>query len=413
MELLLDYPPPVESQTKNIYTDPFFDLDPHVPKLRIDQAPNTEKWAFIPLYAVDNNGKMRMWQVGFDGINIIRRHGRTDTGNFQIETKNVKLNQSGRDLKEQSLLEVRQMYNDKFTGDGYRPADFRHDIDIQPELAQIYPNSPIRKWPVAAMAKLDGERMRVLPRDRGFIKVSRANRPLDHVTHIDPQIKLLMSFLPLGTILDGEMYKIGVPLQQIHSIISKIGHPQIVEMKYHIFDIYLPDTPFQIRYNHLITAFSKYYSSSPDNDATDNVRLVVARLMNNVEELDKFHKEVVDQGYEGLIIHKIGQGAETFYKPGKTINMLKYKTYHTEEGTVTGVEECEGSEAGTAKFLMKADNGATFRVRPAGPFEDRRRWLNNPKEVIGRRYTYKYRNKPYGVPTEVTGVSFRDDTWGV
>lgn len=414
MELFSDIKTSVPQSIPTTYNDPFFDLDPNVPKIRVQDTPTTKMWAFVPLYKIDNTGAMRMWQIGFDGTNIRRRTGHLGTGNLlSKKPKPIVLNKSGRNLEQQALLNIRQYYNKKFTNGAFRPADYIHDIDIQPETAQIYPTHPIRFWPVAAMAKLDGERMRVLPRDNGYIKVTRSNHSMAHVTHIDPQLKILMSFLPPNTIIDGEMWKPGMKLQEIHSILSKVGHPDIVTLNYYIFDIYLPDTPYQVRYNNLVEAFKNYYESTVNSGLSDQVLLIVSQLVNNKEELDRLHKKFVDADYEGTIIHKVGTGSDTYYKPGKSTNMLKYKDYATEEGTIIGVLPCEGEEADLAKFIMKTDDGNTFKVRPAGEFGNRRRWLLNPNEVIGRRYTYSYRKKPYGIPTEVTGVGFREGQFGV
>jgi len=399
-------------QTFN-YTDPFFDLDSQVPKLRIDETPETPKWALEPMYVHDVDGNIRLWQVGFDGESLIIRHGQTKTGNFVIAKHKVDINNSGRDLVSQAVLEARSRYHDKYMGDFYRPADHLPSEDIKPELANDYTPKKIKSWPVACMAKLDGMRMRVKVGDNGqMVKTSRENRDLGHITHLDEQFIEVFKFLPTGCFIEGELYNIKYSRNQLMSILTtrkKGVHPLLKTVNYFIFDIYLPNVPYQDRYEVLRKAFDEYYKNGWMKREEGYVAMISSNLVWSDSEIEEFRIYYVSQGYEGLILHKVGVGLETFYRQNRSSNMLKYKEFQDAEGLIVDVYEGKGTEEGLVMFKLKNDEDVVFGVRPRGGFDNREYWFKHPEEVLGRKYTYRYIGKTdYNVPNHAVGVGFRD-----
>jgi O6-methylguanine-DNA--protein-cysteine methyltransferase len=89
---------------------------------------------------------------------------------------------------------------------------------------------------------------------------------------------------------------------------------------------------------------------------------------------------------------------------------MKSKDFMDKEVTVVNVVESEGKEAELAKFIVRDEFDNTFPVRPAGTFEQRRVWMQNPNLVIGKRYTIKYFSiyPDTNKPRFPTGVAFRD-----
>ena len=393
----------------NSYNDEFFDLDQTVSKIRVDQEPKSVKWAIIPLYNTDQHGNQRLWQVGFDGKDIIVRHGLVKTGNFVISKSAVVVNQSGRTIDIQALLEGRSRYNDKYVSDIYRPAGETSN-EVQPSLAQSYPKTKIKIFPVAVQAKLNGERFRVFQNSSGVLKkLSRNNRSYDHVTHVDNECKILFRYFPGGTMIDGEMYSSDLPLNQIHSILSKVGHPRQNVLVYNVFDIYVPNMSFHERYKILLFSFNELFKM-PAPPQGDKVALVGVVPAYSNEQLTQFRDKYISQGFEGIVIRRLGDKEDSFYKPGRTINLLKYKAFEDEEGTVVGVYESEGTESGLACFNMKDKNGVDFKLRPAGEFDKRAKWFKNPAKVIGRKYTFKHSGRSeYNVVQQPVGVGFRDE----
>lgn len=394
-----------------IYNDEFFDLNPRIVKYRIDQTPKESAWAFEPLYAKDLNGNIRLWQVGFDGEKLLMRSGLIRTGNYVQSTSPVVEKVSTRDLQAQALQQARTRYNDKYVEDIYRPAGEQSSNKfMQPALADKYPKTKIKNFPVAFQVKFNGQRMRVylLP-DGNLKKMTRNNRSMDYIKHVDNNLKFLFRFLPTGTMIDGEMYKHGMPLNDIESFIKDENHPRQSEIPFHIFDIYVEGMPYQERYNLLLFAFQELYKQ-PENPQGDKVAMVVSYPAYSDAELTKYRDMYYEQKYEGLIIRRLGVGKDSLYKPDRTVNLLKYKVFEDEEGIITDVYASKGTEDGLALFKIKDKNGGEFGLRPCGKFEERAKWLANPKLVLGRQYKFRHSGRSiYGIPQQSTGLGFRDE----
>ena len=72
------------------------------------------------------------------------------------------------------------------------------------------------------------------------------------------------------------------------------------------------------------------------------------------------------------------------------------------------VESAKGKETGAAMLIVRDDFGIEIPIR-FGTMEERREWMDNPKLVLGKKFTFKYsRRSPDNVPIEPGGVAFRD-----
>jgi hypothetical protein len=256
--------------------------------IRIDQDPTKEKWQLETLYKDDHRGVTRMWEIMFDGKNkLVITYGTVEGEKTTVMTE-VKLNTTGRDMKQQAILEARSRYNEKFRTDGYRPSGDETPMNKEPmlaykwvshekmedalsllfrlkktagrgkrklsekkmgELRKLPPpteqdliNAELhrtktgewkidQKWstvdyfPVAVQAKIDGIRLLCSLTGTKVRCLTRENSEYQHLRHIIDDLQLFFSYFPRGTILDGELYIEGEQFNSIASITRRQTQP--------------------------------------------------------------------------------------------------------------------------------------------------------------------------------------------
>lgn len=458
-----------------------------VKEITVD-AESTEdgsSWNMVPLYKENKLGKTLMWQVGFDGIeNLIMTFGHVP-GDVRTTITKVELNNSGRTLQEQALLEAKKRYIDKYREDNYRPIGSKIETTFKGMKGKVYiPNKTKLVFPVYVQRKLDGIRMLCSlsnNTNNEVVMKSYAGLLYTHIKHIPQQLQFLFTFLPPGVIIDGEMYNHSMSFHEITSSVrtTKTQHPRLKEIEYHIFDIYYEDTtnthnwkrPFEERYARLQRAFvaCKDFLNSEKNtsdneqgsfcvstcrDAGQSVDLerdikhyseiqtlcddtmchqtistpcynhiigeclvlVNYDISHCVKDIISYHDKYVLEGYEGIMIKKISNGATSgpqfntsLYKSGYSINILKFKLFIDEEAKIIDVKNCQGTEEGAARLIVEDIRGNIIPIRMRGSFEIRREWYKNKSLVVGKKLTIRYQElSSYGVPRFPVGIEIRD-----
>lgn len=81
-------------------------------------------------------------------------------------------------------------------------------------------------------------------------------------------------------------------------------------------------------------------------------------MCHSEEQIKELHDKFVKQGYEGAIIRNIGHG----YIEGRSNDLMKLKVFDTTEFEVVDVLEAGGNDAGTAIFVLKAENSTSAHV---------------------------------------------------
>lgn len=363
-------------------------------------------WKLPTLICKDLKNQTRMWEIAFDGTNLITTHGTVD-GQKQEVKRAITINNSGKDIYQQSLVEGKKRYQDKIR-EGY------HCIGIdsgfkKPMLADSFDKhlkKIIGEHELVYQYKIDGERALTSHSSSGIVRLSRSNNPIPFQEHLDYNCMQLLSYLPQGTILDGELYKHGMEFNEISarcSVGRKEPHPDREVIEYWIFDIITQEELTYIqRYNLLCDAFSQ---------CTNIFNIVVMPLFTcygSMESIMEHLQYSESLGYEGIMI----KNPNTKYIHGRTSNILKVKKFIDEEAIIVNVTSGQGTEEGCAIFILY-DNltGKQFPVRPTGTFEQRRYWFVYPHTVIGRFYTYKYFGKRTAgqLPRFPIGMRFRDE----
>jgi len=112
---------------------------------------------------------------------------------------------------------------------------------------------------------------------------------------------------------------------------------------------------------------------------------VQQRLMQTEEEAYAYAKHLIEDGHEGIVLRDPNAG----WKAGaRNETCTKIKIEERSECKVTGVEAGVGKNEGVASVIVKF-NKHTQTVS-GGSYEDRRRWLHDPEEVVGKTAIIEY-----------------------
>lgn len=401
-----------------------------------NETPTQWVWHFVPLYKPSQiEGKTNFWQVGFDGQKyLLTIWGFTDGKQMTEPNRKEIVPKVNRNMFEQSLQEIRTAYTNKYR-EGYRPAGevfqgFEFQLankynrpDATDEKTGKQASQNCKIFPVLVQGKLDGHRAGAKMESTEVIMFKRSTLRYTYFSHVKSELKNFFMLLPPGTIIDGEVWVPNDPddpeaFQTLTSAIKteEYEHPDLKDVKYYIFDICLQEMyTTEQRYYVLLHAYLQYVQMYGE---PKNFNIVSGFLAFSHQDLFEIHEYFTDElGLEGIMIRKIAGNSnkeswlkQTWYKGNRNNNLLKYKKFIDEEGTISEVHSAGGREEGCAIFTILSDQGAIFTVRPQGAFEIRRYWLQYPQTVIGKRYTYKYFTKgKNNVPRFPVGVSFRED----
>ena len=408
-----------------------------------DVPEGTPSWSLLPLYKLDQKGdKVLTWSVGFDldESRLEIQHGYVG-GSLQTDYHAVKRNKTGRSLTEQAQIAARKRFKDKVR-DGYVEDPSGETLVFLPQLANKWNwegpdhkpralgKSHFDEGRVLAQIKLDGMRgYATLEGDRVVLRYRKGDT-IPWLNHIKDELEILFTYLPQGTVVDGELTvhneDDSVIFRQIlNSIVRSfsVKHPDNERVVFNIFDIYLPDSvipqkdggSLDERLLTIRTAFEHYEA---DPKSTEGILELIPMVpMGSSEELKDYYEKVLEEGHEGLIVRKLAgknptatKRKESLYTHSRNNNMLKIKPFEDEEGEILEIDSAEGRDKGTAIFTMRAPNGAEFKLRPVGTLAQRREYYENPDKYIGKLYTYRFRGRSKtGVPQHPTGEGFRID----
>lgn len=381
-------------------------------EIQVGEQPKGKKWNYPILYD-ETVGGMLFWQIGFDGQDLVIKHGKIkidgenmDYGKIIEKKHPIQINNSKRNLIEQSLLEGKKRYMDKYKKGYYKEKKENELKECQPMLANKYnpEKSNIKEFPVSVMPKYDGIRALMTKEGKEVDARSRLNNKFPYLQHIKEECFQLLSLLPEESKVDGELYSFDMDFTVLSSVVKTIKkiHPRHNELCYYIFDIIENEKRTWLeRYGLLKDAFEKL-------GETRYIKLVKQELVDNDKKILDKHKEYVEQGYEGIIIHHC-TGEKSKYKPKRSNNLLKYKSFHDKEVIIIGGKASVGTQEGAVVFLVQDENGKKFEVFPRGTVEKKKKWYQNLDSLIGKKLTIRYQELTiHGIPRMAVGIAIRD-----
>jgi DNA ligase 1 len=357
------------------------------------------------LYKKDARGQIRVWTAYADGNAVVTEHGLLggilQESRKYCEQKNVgKSNET--DTYEQAELEVESEVRERLRkGYAYRIEDLNENR-ISPMLAKVLGGREESRliYPVDTQPKLDGHRALTWKDEDDLSFKTRGNKDHD-IPHI---AEILQEFLlpDIGGILDGEIYRHGLPFQTISSLIKRNREDSKL-LRYFIYD-YIPrtgrrqNTPWLKRKMLL----QRWHNTLPAECKTV-IRLTPTKTVLNSDELRAEQAKWVGKNYEGLMVRT----HEGIYRAGaRSAELLKLKEFDDKEFIVVDVVDGRGAFEGQGVLVLALDvksEKATFEAVPATTVENRIHIFNNKKRVIGKRVTVKFFGRTEaGVPRIAT-----------
>src|SRR5271157_1787110 len=211
---------------------------------------------------------------------------------------------------------------------------------FKPMLASPIEDMSKLKYPLYASIKYDGIRATM---QNGQL-VSRTLKPIPN-----KNIQKMFAHLPEG--LDGELM-FGDPaakdvFQQTTSVVMS-HDKQAAGVKFYAFDLF-SDKPFDYRNAQLCAAIM-------GANKRPNVEIVGQRWIHTEQELLAYEQEVLDLGYEGVIVRSM----DAPYKQGRSTEkqgwLLKLKRFIDAEAEILGFyEEQENTNEATKNLLGRTE----------------------------------------------------------
>lgn len=427
-----------------------------------EETPEGNAWFLHPLFSVCQKGKLRVWQIGFDESesSLVTKTGilchTEDIGDHPLlndivrsenpiqeleqvlpivskaysklrETRCEVTPKAKRTLFDQGLQEARSRYKKKLgetcTPDLDSLLDGSASIGFKPQLAipYFFPGDPDHKESlltpqqiktgVQCQIKHNGERcVSYIADDDSVMTITRKNEVFDFLERQRVQMSLLLSYLPVGSYLDGELVHPG-GFEMTHSVLSNTErHEEMDAVIYNVFDVVLPnkEATLETRTAKLNKAYKKYLVDSQYEEGVLN--LVESHLFHSIDEIRSFYDEAIANKEEGIIIRKLAGGDQhknSIYRHGKNNNLLKVKPVDDAEATIVEVQEGKGAQKGCAIFTLEMENGIRFKCASHGTLPKRREHYAKREKYIGKMYKFQYKymtNK--GKPGHATGIAF-------
>lgn len=269
-------------------------------------------------------------------------------------------------------------------------------MHVKPMLAVEAPKT--LTFPLFASAKLDG--IRCVIKDGSPLSRTLKPIPNDFIRgHLsDPVLSGLDGELIVGSATDAEVYR-----RTSSGVMSQAGQPAFT---YFVFDYFTsPLTSFESRYDQL----SRWANQLPQY-----VQILPQRLIKTEAELLAFEHEMLQQGFEGLILRSL----DSPYKFGRSTAregyMLKLKRFTDGEATVTGFEELmhNGNEATTSETgntkrsshqenlvpmdtlgalqVVDVKTGVAFKIGTGYTAQHRKQIWNARASLVGAIVKYKH-----------------------
>ena len=241
-------------------------------------------------------------------------------------------------------------------------------------------NSVLNK-PMYASCKLNGVRMmaKYNPDRDKVATISRGGKTYDVASKvITDELYEYLKENP-GLILDGELYRHGVPLQVISGI-ARLGtwEDRCEILEYWIYDIASDAMEFQERLL-ILEDMQTYFATSKKVCVIDHI------LTESWSEIQTLHDKWVSEGFEGLVARKPDKVYE-FGKRGST--MIKVKQYQDAEFEI--IDYQDGLRDEDFCFICQTSEGKAFAAKPIGDRELKAEYIKNIDDIIGKMGTVKF-----------------------
>lgn len=251
--------------------------------------------------------------------------------------------------------------------------------------------------------KLNGERCRVIWDNEGnFSMRSSYNKDITSVPHI----YRALSEIPYCNVeLDGELYRHGMSLQAIQSIVSRTVN---LHQDHEVINLHLFDEVNSLQQHE---RFKSLYRRKALK-GLKQIKVIPTKLVTSLDEVYSELSTYMDMGFEGIILRKCDG---VYQRNLHSTQMMKLKPRKDDHYIIIGVTE-KKNLAGIPQntlgaFICKArDVDEEFRVGTGRILTDdgRQKYWDNPP--IGKTLHIKYQElTPNGIPYTPVAFEIMED----
>lgn len=360
----------------------------------------------ITLYKNHKNsvGTWRIWYQDYaPGYMIFIAHTSTEGGQEMQVTEHVTEGKASRSVKEQTISRVRSRINTqldkgyvKTREDAVGPPKNTLGL-VQPMLAMPEKRVKSIRWQGAIVQpKLDGHRCLIASTEEGVIAYSRKGKPIDAIDHITDE----WFDLPVGTVLDGELYHHGTKLQTIGSWIKR-KQENTRKLQYVVYDL-VDIGNYADRSEKLENLFLQRMRVMEHSKLIQQHVLNVSS--NHMDHAKALMMKFRTEGYEGAMIRHGDHG----YEIGRrSSSLVKLKVFEDQEFRVFDITE---SKEGWGVLHMLAPNGKRFRASAPGTHAEKEWTLKMKENYIGKLVTVEFAHwTDEGKPFQPVAIRWRND----
>ena len=369
---------------------------------------------FETLYKQSSGGKITVWNIESYNDSYIINSGFAD-GAIQTFVTNVKDAKNSKTLNEQADKMAESAWNLKkktmYTSiEKARNAFSNKSLSLggyEPMLAKVADLNKKQKFNLnncLIQPKLDGLRILARKIDDEVLLYARSGALKTTVPHINEQLNEMMQN---GEIFDGEVYKFGLELESILSLVqADKNRKDTSQLDYWIYDF--PRIGELTEANLYIERYKDFVSKF-DNDGfiSNNITFTPTTQVESIADIKRYHANAVDDNYEGTIL----RNPLAPYQNKRTGDLLKLKTFQDAEYPIIGVNEGSGKLEGHAgTFTLAMQDGRTFEAKLKGDTSQLKYYFEHPEEAIGKMLTVQFfAFTKYGIPRFPVGVRIRNE----
>jgi ATP-dependent DNA ligase len=174
-----------------------------------------------------------------------------------------------------------------------------------------------------------------------------------------------------GLIMDGEIYKHGLDLNDISGMCRKQEKSNTTMLEFYWYDIFDEKTKAVDRINTINNICNEYdLTFNPYRTFTNEIQIqqVPQEIITGYENMKIKHDQFVSEGWEGAVI-RLCDGYYT--QNGRTNDMIKIKEYDTISCKVVGIEQGLREYADMVFICQMPDSDKTFKAKPLGNYEQK------------------------------------------
>ena len=287
--------------------------------------------------------------------------------------------------EQQAIFEATSLWNKKQTMENFvTDINKVNELLFQPPmLAKVY-GKVYENDMEFIQPKLDGIRCNISLNNGEISSLSRRNKPFSSTKHIEEELEYFFHKYP-SIHLDGELYN-HVLHDNFNKIVSLVKKQKINDndkkeiestVKYYVYDLWDDENPnlnFDERSELIHNALSNL----------ENIVVVPTYKVESSEDVDKYFRKFVNEGYEGAIIRR-----NKPYEHKRSKNLLKYKEFQDDEFEILDIKVGKNNTIAES-ITIRLKNGDTCEATLAFTDDKCKEILENKNNYIGKMATVCY-----------------------